>query len=320
MGLDRYRRFRKLIPRIRFGGHYWYSVPSMARDHARTLYTILLFLLRGAQSIEPVDASMRSAGASTAMRHVGALCEGSVRLGQCVAFDNDSNFRSRILCRMGEGKYDVIIGPAIPIGCNCLAHSLAQLIYNTPYDGEIRRAERRIADVRASKIARHGCPRCGPLGLSTWRAPAIECAGRRPEFYTSICVSSLDSGVCHIHGTGALSLILRIARAHFGPIWRNNVSALATNLISTYPIRPTYVCRWGGGGGGQTCACGARFRATESQPGAKMCQKCEGNARLYCACGVRFRPPVGDMGQKKRSGIRKGEERIGTGAIEIPGA
>ena len=95
---------------------------------------------------------------------------------------------------------------------------------------------------------------------------------------------------------GGDPLILRHERDHFGPIWCNNVSALVSHLLSTYPY-PSDL-RVPAGGGRHTCACRARFRATESQSGTKMCQKCEANARLYCECGVRFRPPVGDMGQK----------------------
>ena len=102
----------------------------------------------------------------------------------------------------GSGEIGLIIGPAISSGGNCLIHSLAHLIYNKPYDGDINRAERRCAELRAKMRARHGRPRGGPLGLSTWWAPALECDGRRPGFYTAICVESVDSGARHNHGAG----------------------------------------------------------------------------------------------------------------------
>ena len=158
-------------------------------------------------------------------------------------------------------QYGVVVGYAVSSGRNCLLHSFAQLVSHTPYDGNIRLAERRCANMRSRMSSTHGCPESGPLELAKWWAPALECLGRRPELYTVICVGSLESGARLVVGAGDTPLFLFRAQGHFAPMWCSNASALATHLISTRSLPDWHTCV-GGGNVKKTCRCGARFRAS----------------------------------------------------------
>ena len=149
----------------------------------------------------------------------------------------------------------------------------------------------------------HGCATWGPLELSKWWGPALECLGRRPDFYTVVCVESLESGARLVLGASDTPLILCRARGHFAPMWCSNASALAAHLISTRTL-PFWRTLFGWGVRG-TCHCCARFRSSESQADMQMCQKCLGKYRRYCACGAQFRPPANDAGLAKCSKCRE---------------
>ena len=82
MCLGRYRSLRGLIFRSRIDRRYWYSIPGMARDHDRSLYSVLFSLLRSPESVEPPDAAPGTEDASTALHHLVAPFDGSVHLGQ----------------------------------------------------------------------------------------------------------------------------------------------------------------------------------------------------------------------------------------------